>query len=56
MAVKLNVHANVTGQQQLAKLSTGLKSLGTQALIAKRKLASLEAAAARSKALLGLET
>ena len=50
MAVKLNVHANVTGQQQLAKLSTGLKSLGTQALIAKRKLASLEAAAARSKA------
>ena len=43
MAVKLNVHANVTGQQQLAKLNTGLKSLGTQALIAKRKLAALEA-------------
>ena len=41
MAVKLNVHANVTGQQQLARLNTGLKSLGTQALIAKRKLASL---------------
>ena len=50
MAVKLNVQANVTGQQQLAKLNTGLKSLGTQALIAKRKLASLEAGAARSRA------
>jgi len=50
MAVKLNVHANVTGQQQLAKLNIGLKSLGTQALIAKRKLAALEAGAARSRA------
>lgn len=50
MAVKLNVQANVTGQQQLAKLNTGLKSLGTQALIAKRKLAALEAGAARSRA------
>lgn len=50
MAVKLNVQANVTGQGQLTKLNTGLKSLGTQALIAKRKLASLEAGAARSRA------
>ena len=50
MAVKLNVHANVTGQQQLVKLNTGLKSLGTQSLIAKRKLAALEAVAARSRA------
>ncbi len=50
MSVKLNIQANVTGQQQLTKLNTGLKSLGTQALIAKRKLASLEAGAARSRA------
>ena len=50
MAVKLNVQANVTGQGQLAKLNMGLKSLGTQALIAKGKLASLEAGAARSRA------
>jgi len=50
MAVKLNVQANVTGQGQLTKLNTGLKSLGTQALIAKRKLAALEAGAARSRA------
>ena len=50
MAVKLNVQANVTGQGQLAKLNMGLKSLGTQALIAKRKLARLEAGAARSRA------
>ena len=50
MAVKLNVQANVTGQGQLTKLNTGLKSLGTQALIAKRKLAALEAGAARAKA------
>ena len=50
MAVKLNIQANVTGQQQLAKLNAGLKSLGTQSLIAKRKLAALEAGAARSRA------
>lgn len=50
MAVKLNVHANVTGQGQLTKLNAGLKSLGTQALIAKGKLASLEARAASSRA------
>ena len=50
MAVKLNVQANVTGQGQLTKLNMGLKSLGTQALIAKRKLAALEAGAARAKA------
>jgi len=50
MAVKLNVQANVTGQGQLTKLNRGLKSLGTQALIAKGKLASLEAGAARSRA------
>lgn len=50
MAVKLNVHANVTGQGQLTKLNTGLKALGTQALIAKRKLATLEAGAARARA------
>jgi hypothetical protein len=50
MAVKLNVQANVTGQRQLTKLNAGLKSLGTQALIAKRKLAALQAGAARAKA------
>jgi len=50
MSVKLNIQANVSGQQQLTKLNTGLKSLGTQALIAKRKLASLEAGAARARA------
>ena len=49
MAVKLNVQANVTGQGQLAQLNMGLKSLGTQALIAKGKLASLEAGAARAR-------
>jgi len=50
MAVKLNVQANVTGQQQLAKLNAGLKSLGTQSLIAKKKLQLLQATAARSRA------
>ena len=49
MAVKLNVQANVTGQAQLAKLNMGLKSLGTSALVAKRKLAALEAGAARAR-------
>ena len=41
MAVKLNVQANVTGQQQLARLNNGLRGLGNQALIAKKRLASL---------------
>jgi len=50
MAVKLNVHANVTGQQQLLRLNAGLKSLGNQSLIAKRKLQALELGAARAKA------
>jgi hypothetical protein len=50
MAVKLNVHANVTGQQQLLRLNAGLKSLGNQSLIAKRKLQALEVGAARAKA------
>lgn len=50
MAVKLNVHANVTGKQQLDKLNNGLRALGTQALIAKRKLAALEVGAARARA------
>ena len=50
MAVKLNVQANVTGQRQLTKLNAGLKSLGTHALIAKRKLAALQAGAARARA------
>lgn len=50
MAVKLNVQANVTGQQQLLRLNAGLKSLGNQSLIAKKKLAALEAGAARAKA------
>ena len=50
MAVKLNVQANVTGQGQLTKLNVGLKALGTQALIAKKKLLMLEAGAARSRA------
>tara|TARA_X000001382_G_scaffold26260_2_gene16763 strand:- start:14476 stop:16671 length:2196 start_codon:yes stop_codon:yes gene_type:complete len=50
MAVKLNVHANVTGQQQLNKLNTGLKTLGNQALLAKAKLKNLELGAARARA------
>jgi len=50
MAVKLNVHANVTGQQQLTKLNSGLRNLGTQASIAKARLLKLEAGAARARA------
>ena len=50
MAVKLNVHANVTGQQQLARLNNGLRGLGTQALIAKKRLQALELGAARARA------
>lgn len=50
MTVKLNVQANVTGQQQLAKLNNGLRVLGTQASVAKKRLQGLEIAAARSKA------
>ena len=50
MAVKLNVQANVTGQGQLTKLNTGLKTLGTQALIAKKKLMVLQAGAAKARA------
>jgi len=50
MAVKLNVQANVKGQQQLRKLNSSLKSLGTQAQIAKGKLKALQAGAARAKA------
>ena len=50
MTVKLNVHANVTGQQQLARLNNGLKGLGTSASFAKKRLQLLEATAARSRA------
>ena len=50
MAVKLNVQANVTGQGQLTKLNVGLKALGTQALIAKKKLMVLQAGAAKARA------
>ena len=50
MAVKLNVHANVTGQQQLARLNNGLRGLGNQALIAKKRLQALELGAARARA------
>ena len=50
MAVKLNIQTSVTGQGQLTKLNSGLSKLGTQALIAKKRLASLERGAARSRA------
>jgi len=50
MTVKLIVQAEVKGTAQVNNLKTGLKGLGTQALIAKKKLASLEAGAARSRA------
>ena len=50
MTVKLIVQAEVKGNAQVDKLNNGLRTLGTQALIAKRKLAVLEAGAARSRA------
>ena len=50
MTVKLIVQAEVKGASQVNKLNAGLKSLGTQSLIAKRKLAALTAGAARSRA------
>ncbi len=50
MAVKLNITTNVTGQGQITKLNSGLTKLGTQALIAKKRLGNLERAAAKSRA------
>ena len=50
MTVKLIVQAEVKGAAQVNNLKAGLKGLGTQALIAKKKLAALEAGAARSRA------
>ena len=50
MSVKLNIQANVTGQQQLARLNNGLRGLGNQALIAKKRLQALELGAARARA------
>jgi len=50
MTVKLIVQAEVKGASQVNKLNAGLKSLGTQSLIAKRKLAALTAGAAKSRA------
>ena len=50
MTVKLIVQAEVKGASQVNKLNAGLRSLGTQSLIAKRKLAALTAGAARSRA------
>mgnify|MGYP001319521256 FL=1 len=50
MAVKLNITTNVTGQGQITKLNSGLTKLSTQALIAKKRIGSLERAAAKSRA------
>ena len=50
MTVKLIVQADVKGASQVNKLNAGLRGLGNQSLIAKKKLQLLQATAARSKA------
>ena len=50
MAVKLDIIANVKGQSQVGKLSSGLNKLGTNATIASKRLTQLQGAAAKSRA------
>jgi len=49
MAVKLDIIANVKGQNEVGKLQSGLNKLGTNATIASKRLKGLEVAAARSR-------
>ena len=50
MAVKLDIIANVKGQNEVGKLQSGLNKLGTNATIASKRLKGLEIAAAKSRA------
>lgn len=50
MAVKLDITANVKGQNEINRLQSGLNKLGTNATIASKRLKGLEVAASRSRA------